>query len=139
MALGLVVTRGYGNGTLAGEIRQVVVRGYFASAASPIQVDQLPNFAAGSATGTHAYDLADYFTGETSFSIAPAVEAGWTFNTGTGVLTIDTDADGTFGPYTVTAINGAGSTAGNTFTVKVSASTIPAYRGLHKRGVRRYM
>ena len=139
MALGLVVTRGYGNGTLAGEIRQVVGRGYFNSAVGPIQVEQLPNFAAGSATGTHAYDLADYFTGETSFSIAPAVEVGWTFNTGTGVLTIDTDADGTFGPYTVTAINGAGSTAGNTFTVKVSASTIPAYRGLHKHGVRRYM
>ena len=139
MALGLVVTRGYGNGTLAGEIRQVVARGYFASAASPIQVDQLPNFAAGSATGTHAYDLSDYFTGETSFSIDPAVEVGWTFNTGTGVLTIDTDANGTFGPYTVTAINGAGSTAGNPFTVKVSQATARAYRWLNRRGVRRYI
>lgn len=139
MALAHVVTRGYGNGTLVGEIRQLVGRGYFNSAVGPIQIEQLPNIAAGAATGAHAYDLSDYFTGETSFSISPAVEVGWTFNTGTGVLTIDTDANGTFGPYTVTAINGAGSTPGNAFTVKVSEATVPAYRGLHKRGVRRYI
>ena len=120
MAIGLVVTRGYGNGTLVGEIRQVVARGFFSSALTPIQVEQLPNIAAVAATGAHAYDLSDYFTGETSFSIAPAVEAGWTFNTSTGVLTIDTDANGTFGPYTVTATNAEGDTAGNAFTVKVS-------------------
>lgn len=139
MSIALVVTRGFGNGTLVGEIRQIVARGYFASSVVPIQVEQLPNLAAGSATGSHAYDLSGYFTGETSFSIDPAVEIGWTFNTATGVLTFDTDADGTFGPYTVTAINGTGSTPGNTFTVKVSAATVPAYRGLGKRGLRRYM
>lgn len=139
MALAHVVTRGYGNGTLAGEIRQVVARGYFASALTPIQVEQLPNIAAGAATGAHAYDLSVYFTGETSFSIAPAVEVGWSFDVNTGILTIDTDANGTFGPYTVTATNGAGNTDSNTFTVKVAESTVPAYRGLHKHGVRRYI
>lgn len=124
MAIGHVVTRGYGNGTFAGEIRQAVLRGFFDSAVAPVQVDQIPNFSAGSNTGTHAYELEVYFTGETSFSISPAVEVGWSFSTSTGVLTIDTDADGTFGPYTVTATNTSGSTPSNTFTVKVSTASV---------------
>lgn len=127
MAIAHVVTRGYGNGTFAGLIRQVVLRGFFDSAVTPVQVEQLPNIALRSATGSHIFQLAGYVTGETSWSIDPAVEAGWAFNTSTGQLTVDTDADGTFGPYTVTAINAAGSTPLNPFTVKVSAATFAGF------------
>lgn len=115
------------DGTLAAEERYLLA-GYYAGLISspPVQLDQLPNIAAGSNTGTYQYDLAPYFSGETSYSISPAVEAGWSFDTGTGVLTIDTDANGTFGPYTVTATNGAGSVVGNTFTVRVLTETSPS-------------
>lgn len=123
MAIGHVVTRGYGNGTFVGEVRQVVARGFFNSAVAPVQTEQLPNISVRSDTGTSAYPLAGYFIGETGYTISPAVESGWDFDTTTGVLTIDSDDDGTFGPYTVTATNSAGSTPGNTFTVKVSPAT----------------
>ena len=82
------------------------------------------NIAAGSNSGTHDYDLSVYFNGATSYVIAPAVETGWTFDTGSGLLTIDTDADGTFGSYTVTATNASGDTDSNAFTVRVTTATI---------------
>jgi hypothetical protein len=121
MAIGHVVTRGYGTGSFAGEIRQVVTRGFFDSAVVPVLVESVPNFSARFGSGAHVFPLEDYFAGETSFAISPAVETGWSFDTGD--LTIDTDAAGTFGPYTVTATNTAGNTDSNPFTVKVSEST----------------
>lgn len=96
-------------------------------AVAPVQLNPVPNLSAGFDTGTHDFDLSDYFSGQTSYSIDPAVEVGWTFNTSTGVLTIDTDDANTFGPYNVTAINGAGSIESNDFTVKVSVSTVTGY------------
>lgn len=99
-------------------------------ATTPILLDQIPNVSAGSATGTHAYDLAQYFVGATSYAIAPALETGWSFDTGTGLFTIDTDANGTFGPYTVTATNASGDTASNPFTVKVAVSKGNPYSSL---------
>ena len=99
-------------------------------AAAPVQVEAIGNLSAGFDTGTHDFDLSGYFSGQTSYSIAPAVEAGWALDTGTGVLTIDTDVADTFGPYTVTATNAAGSVESNAFTVKVSESSVPIYGGL---------
>jgi hypothetical protein len=122
MAIGHVVTRGYGTGTFVGELRQVVTRGFFDSNLPPVLVEQIGNISAGFDTGTHEYDLSGYFTGETSYAIAPAVETGWSFATDTGLLTIDTDDEGTFGPYVVTASNNTGDTDSNAFTVKVSQS-----------------
>ncbi len=90
----------------------------------PEQLDQLPNRSAESDTGTYQYDLSVFFSGANSYSIAPALEVGWSFDTNTGILEIDTDADGTFGPYTVTATNAAGNTDGNAFTVSVATSNI---------------
>ncbi len=130
MAIGHVVTRGFGNGTFAGEIRQIVTRGFFDSAIVPVLVDAIRNIAAPLNSGTHVYSLESHFTGETSFAISPAIEAGWTFDTGTGELTIDTDAAALFGPYTVTATNNAGSVDSNAFTVNVAASS-----GLQSRGL----
>lgn len=130
MAIGHVVTRGFGTGSFSGEIRQIVARGFFDSAVIPVAVGTIPNLAAPYNSGTHDFDLEGYFTGETSFSISPTVEAGWSLNTSTGVLTIDTDAAGLFGPYTVTATNSAGSTDSNAFYVNVSQSA-----GLQSRGI----
>ncbi len=58
-------------------------------------------------------DLSGYFTGATSYSIAPLVEAGWNFDTGTGILTVDTDVASSFGPYVVTGTNIDGSDDSN--------------------------
>jgi hypothetical protein len=104
---------------------------------APQSAGQIPNFSAGFGTGAHAYDISAYFSGATSYAISPSVEAGWTFATDVGLLTIDTDAAGTFGPYTVTASNASGDTVGNVFTVKVSESSVRPYRGL-RRGIRNY-
>lgn len=74
-------------------------------------------------TGTHTYQLGSYFSGASSFSIAPAVEAGWSFNTSNGELIIDTDAVGVFGTYVVTATNAFGTDDSNAFSVTVVAVT----------------
>ena len=95
----------------------------------PVLLGSIPNLSAAFDSGTHQYELGDYFSGATSYAIDPAVETGWTFNTTTGQLEIDTDDEATFGPYTVTATNASGNTDSNVFTVKVSISTIKPYRG----------
>lgn len=88
-------------------------------------------------TGTHDYDLSPYFIGADSYSISPAVETGWTFNTSTGLLTIDTDALGLFGPYTVTATNAFGTADSNAFDVEVAVKNTGA--GRPKRPRRRLL
>ena len=79
-----------------------------------------------------AIDYSGYFSNTpTSYSISPAVEADWTFNTTTGVLTIDPTGDGMFGPYTITAANGGGSDSANAFFVTVNISAGGGYaRGI---------
>lgn len=128
MAIGHVVTRGYGTGTFDGEIRQIVLREFFDSAVSPIQVDQLPNIVVKANTGTYNFPLEGYFTGETSFSIAGSA-TGISFSTTTGVLTVNSATASGTSTFTVTAINGTGSTAGNSFTVKISTAKLIPYRG----------
>jgi hypothetical protein len=123
MAIGHVVTRGYGTGTFDGEIRQVVLRGFFDSAVVPVQVDQVPNIVVKANTGSYDFPLEQYFTGETSFSITGSA-IGITFNTTTGVLTVNSATASGTSTFTVTAINGAGSTVGNSFTVKISTSKV---------------
>lgn len=79
-------------------------------------------------TGNHTYDLSSYFIGADTYAIAPAVESGWSFDTNTGVLVIDTDAIGAFGPYTVTASNAFGDTPSNAFDVEVAKKDTGAGR-----------
>lgn len=95
----------------------------------PLIVGQIPGISTVLNSGNHDYDLSVYFSGATSYSISPALETGWSFNTGTGVLTIDTDAASVFGPYTVTATNTNGSTPSNAFGVTVTAWTQSGYNG----------
>ena len=71
-------------------------------------------------TGPYSYDLGAYFTGATSYSISPAIEIGWTFNTSTADLVIDTDGIDTFGPYTITGTNAGGSIDSNSFGITIS-------------------
>lgn len=138
MAIGHVVTRGYGTGSFDGEIRQIVLRGFFDSAVTPIQIDTLPNITVKANTGTYNYPLEAYFTGETSFSVA-GLATGITFSTTTGVLTVNSaTASGTTSNIVVTAINSAGSTAANGFSVKIATSSGNSpYRGF-AWGVRHY-
>ena len=87
---------------------------------APVLVSSIPSIVALSDSGEHEYDLGQYFSDATSYAIDPAVEAGWDFDTETGILTIDTDDEDTFGPYTVTASNDEGDTESNAFTVTVT-------------------
>lgn len=115
------------DGTIATEDRYTVAGLYSGLIATPpALLDQIGNITARAASGTHAYDLSLFFSGATSYAIAPTVETGWSFDTNTGVLTIDTDDSNTFGPYTVTATSAGGSVDSNTFTVRVSAANTPS-------------
>jgi hypothetical protein len=89
----------------------------------PVFSGTIPNISRNQSTGTHTYQLGGYFSGATSFSIAPAVESGWTFNTSNGELVIDTDAVGVFGTYVVTGTNSEGTADSNAFSVTVVAVT----------------
>lgn len=84
-------------------------------------------------TGTFSYSLGSYFAGADSYAIDPAVETGWTFDTNTGVLVIDTDAIGNFGPFTVTATNASGDTDSNAFYVEVAVANTGAGRSRRRR------
>jgi hypothetical protein len=89
----------------------------------PVLVGSIPNISETENTGTHQYDLSAYFLGADTYAIAPAVETGWSFDTGTGVLEIDTDL-GSFGPFIVTATNANGDTPSNEFSVTVAALAV---------------
>lgn len=93
-------------------------------ASPPLFNGPIPNISRIENTGTHSYDLSVYFVGATSYSIAPAIETGWTFNTSTAEFVIDTDAIGVFGPFVVTATNVGGNVDSNGFTVTVSALVV---------------
>ena len=91
----------------------------------PPQLDQIPNFTVKANSGSYTFDLSVYFSGATSYSIT-ALDTGITFNTGTGVLTVNsgTASVGTHGPITVTASDGTHTTPSNPFTVRISNSTL---------------
>jgi hypothetical protein len=93
------------------------------SDAAPVLLGNIPNLRERQNTGTHQLDTSQYFASGTTYAIAPAIEAGWSFDTNTGLLTIDTDAVGTFGTYVVTATNANGDTPSNAFSVEVYAVT----------------
>jgi len=101
--------------------------------AAPTLLGSIPNLSAAYDSGTYQYDLSEYFSGATSYAIDPAVEAGWSFNTGTGILEIDTDAEDVFGPYVVTATNATGNTDSNAFTVNVYVSALRGFGWLATR------
>lgn len=90
----------------------------------PVFSGPIPDISRTQDTGTHQYDLSAYFTGADTYAIDPAVETGWSFDTNTGVLEIDTDALGSFGPFTVTATNANGDTPSNAFSVAVVAAQV---------------
>jgi len=96
------------------------------SSSAPVFSGTIADISVVENTGTYNYDLSTYFTGATSYSISPAVETGWTFDTGTGILTIDTDDASTFGPYTITGTNAGGTDDSNAFGIEVTAVAVAA-------------
>lgn len=97
--------------------------------AAPVFSGTIPDISVVENTSTHSYDLSTYFTGATSYSISPSVESGWSFNTSTAELIIDTDDVNTFGPFTVTGTNASGSDSSNAFGVEVTAAAVGGARG----------
>jgi hypothetical protein len=94
----------------------------------PVFQGSIPDIFQRQNTGEFTYDLSPYFTGADSYAISPAVESGWSFDTNTGVLVIDTDAIGLFGPFTVTASNASGDTPSNAFDVEIAVKNTGAGR-----------
>lgn len=80
-------------------------------------------------SGSYMYDFTTYYTYATSYAISPDLETGWSFSA--GILTIDTDGLGNFGPFTVTGINSVGQVDSNSLTVQV-AVTIPTPSGISR-------
>lgn len=90
------------------------------STSPPLFSGPIPGLRERENSGTHQLDTSLYFSGADTYAIAQSIEAGWSFDTNTGVLSIDTDAVGTFGPYVVTATNVNGDTDSNAFSVTVA-------------------
>ncbi len=90
----------------------------------PLQLEQLPYLVAGYNTGTYTYALSAYFAGAASYSVSPALPSGFSLNTATGVLSINSAAQaaGTYGPFTFSATNSAGTINGNAVTIKLVVS-----------------
>jgi hypothetical protein len=73
-------------------------------------------------SGTYTYDYSGYFTGTVdSYSINPAIPTGYSFDTATGVLIVDSKYKGVFGGFVITATNTGGSDSTNSFTVSTFA------------------
>lgn len=91
-----------------------------AAAIAPVLVGTISNVQYLLDDGDKTISTAAVWTGETSFSI-DALPTGFTFNTGTGVLSIDTDvtAAGRYS-FVVSAINAGGSTPAPSFTVTLA-------------------
>lgn len=102
-------------------------------ASAPIFTGTIPDIFQRQNTGTYTYDLSVYFAGADSYAIAPAVETGWSFDTNTCELVIDTDAIGVFGPFIVTASNAQGDTDSNAFSIEVAAANTGAGRKRKRR------
>jgi hypothetical protein len=96
------------------------------AASPPVFTGTIPDITGTEGDADIITDLSTYFSGATSYSIAPTVEAGWDFDTSTGILTVDTDDVNTFGTYVVTGTNAAGSDDSNAFSVIISAATVDA-------------
>ena len=91
----------------------------------PIFSGTIPDISLTEGGASTDYDLSTYFTGAISYSITPAVESGWAFNTATGVLTVNPTVAATFGPYVVTATNPGGTADSNSFGVIVALASLP--------------
>lgn len=97
----------------------------------PTQSSPIDDISVTDVQPSYTYELGSHFHGATSYSISPPTEAGWSFNTSTAQLIIDTDALGAFGPFAITAFNGTGSIASNQFTVTVAAfAAAPIFSGV---------
>jgi hypothetical protein len=106
--LGLSGTPRFLYGSFAGKV-----------ASPPVFSGTIPTITADEGDADVITDLSTYFSGATSYSISPTVEAGWNFDTVTGILTVDTDY-GFFGPYIVTGTNVSGSVNSNNFSVTMT-------------------
>lgn len=104
---------------------------YSGPSAPPTQLAPIPDIDVTDVQASYTYTLGSYFSGASSFSISPSGATGWSFSTTTGVLTIDTDVLGLYGPFAITAFNGSGSIASNTFTINVRTfASAPLFSGV---------
>lgn len=91
--------------------------------AVPVATATIPNLSYSASSGIQTYAAGTAFSGATSYSISPGLDAGITFNTANGIITTDTGVASvsTHGPYTITGSNTNGSVVSNSFTLSVTA------------------
>ena len=114
------------NGEIGQADRQHLMGAYagiLALGAAPVFTGVIPDLSYDTDSGNQITDYSSYFTNATSYSIAPAVEAGWNFDTITGILTVDTSIVGSFS-YVITGTNVSGSAASNSFGVTITAAVV---------------
>ena len=90
------------------------------AAAPPVFTGVIPNISLNIGDAVSINDYSSYFTGATSYSIAPAVEAGWSFDTVNCILTVNPLVAGVYGTYVITGTNASGSDSSNSFNVVVT-------------------
>lgn len=83
-----------------------------------------------SAGTTKTVDYSSYFSDATSYSISPAVESGWSFNTSTGILTVLETTVSQYGSYVITGTNAGGSADSNAFYINVRAASVGGNYGV---------
>lgn len=90
---------------------------------APVFAGTIPDIRVKEKSGTYTYDYSGYFTGTVdSYSISPAVPSGYSFDTTTAILVVDSKYKGDFGPFTITATNAGGSDSSNAFGVSTFAA-----------------
>lgn len=90
---------------------------------APLFVTNIPNASYTKNTGVQQFNISVYFLQAASYSVSPALDAGITLNTSTGIISVDTVAatSGSHGPYTITATNVNGNISSNAFTISLSS------------------
>lgn len=68
---------------------------------------------------TSTYDYSSYFSGATSYSVT-TLPYRWSFDTATGILTIDPVSPALFGPFIITGTNINGSDVSNSFYIRIA-------------------
>ena len=90
-----------------------------AAVSAPVFSGTITDISVDQGTGVHEYDYSSYFSDATSYSLSGNLEPGWFFDTANCILSIDTDVDSTFGPFSITGTNAGGNDTSNNFNVIV--------------------
>lgn len=114
------ITAFNGTGSIASNQFLVTVSAF---AAAPIFSDIIPNYSFARNVTITPVDTSVYFAGATSYALLGTLPAGLSFNTATGVITGVPVTGGEVQALVVQAINSAGATNSNQFSISIVAAS----------------